>query len=147
MKLTICILMLCAGLCFRALAEEPQAPPTPSTTSQTPAPSAPTSAAKTAAAMTAATPAKKDTSEKVNVADTEALIKRMRGRGYKPINRNGILVFCREEGQIGTHFPQTRCNTLDELKNAELTGQEYVKHIQQQASPTPFKPVGQLQQN
>jgi hypothetical protein len=51
----------------------------------------------------------------VNVADTNALIKQMRGRGYKPINRNGILVFCRTEGQLGTHFERSRCNTIDEL--------------------------------
>jgi hypothetical protein len=66
----------------------------------------------------------------------------MRARGYKPINRNGILVFCRSEGELGSHFERSRCNTLDELKNAERTGQEYTKYIQQQASPTPFLPAG-----
>ncbi|MEA3138002.1 MAG: hypothetical protein QOK23_171 [Gammaproteobacteria bacterium] len=70
---------------------------------------------------------------------TDAQIKQMRGRGYKPVNRNGTLVFCRSEGQIGTHFERTRCNTIDELKQAELTGKEYVNSIQQQGSPTPFK--------
>jgi hypothetical protein len=63
----------------------------------------------------------------VNVADTDALIKRMRGRGYKPVNRKGILVFCRPEGELGTHFQRERCNTLDELKDAERTGQEFTK--------------------
>lgn len=72
-------------------------------------------------------------------AVTEAQIKQMRGRGYKPEKRNGTLVFCRSEGQIGTHFEQVRCNTIDELNRAELTGKEYVNHIQQQGSPTPFK--------
>jgi hypothetical protein len=72
-------------------------------------------------------------------AITDAQIKQMRGRGYKPVNRNGTLVFCRSEGQIGTHFERTRCNTIDELKQAELTGKEFVNSIQQQGSPTPFK--------
>jgi hypothetical protein len=139
----VCILMLSAGQFSGTLAEEPQAPPSPPATSKPPAPSAPSSdAAKPTTAATATAPAKPDTSEIVNIADTEALIKTMRARGYKPINRNGRLVFCRDEGQIGTHFQRTRCNTLDELKNAELTGKEYTKQIQQQASPTPFKPTG-----
>ena len=145
MKLTTRILMLSAGLCSWALAEEPPAPSALPLASQTPASSTPRSdAAKPAAATAATTPARTDKSEVVNVAATEALIKKMRGRGYKPINRNGILVFCRSEGQLGSHFERTRCNTLDELKNAELTGQEYTKQIQQQGSPTPFKPTGSV---
>jgi hypothetical protein len=72
-------------------------------------------ATATAAPATTETPAKLDKSQVVNVADTNALIKQMRGRGYKPINRNGILVFCRTEGQLGTHFERSRCNTIDEL--------------------------------
>jgi len=72
-------------------------------------------------------------------AITDAQIKQMRGRGYKPVKRNGTLVFCRSEGELGTHFERTRCNTIEELKQAELTGKEYVNSIQQQGSPTPFK--------
>ena len=70
---------------------------------------------------------------------TDAQIKQMRSRGYKPVMRSGALVFCRSEGQIGTHFAQTRCNTIEELNRAQLTGAEYVNHLQQQGSPTPFK--------
>jgi hypothetical protein len=72
-------------------------------------------------------------------AITDAQIKQMRGRGYKPVKRNGTLVFFRSEGELGTHFERTRCNTIEELKQAELTGKEYVNSIQQQGSPTPFK--------
>src|SRR5450432_521477 len=141
MKLTTRILILSAGLCSWALADEPQAPAARPVAAPTPASSAPGSdAANPAAATAATTPAKADKSEVVNIAATEALIRKMRGRGYKPINRNGILVFCRSEGQLGSHFERSRCNTPDELKNAELTGQEYTKQIQQQASPTPFNP-------
>ena len=147
MKMTTGILMLSSGLCsWVVLAEEPPAPAPAAQPAAvpTPAPSTTSSGAKPAAATAATTPAKTDTSEIVNIAATEALIKKMRGRGYRPINRNGILVFCRTEGQIGTHFERSRCNTIDELKNAELTGQEYTKQIQQQASPTPFNPVGEI---
>jgi len=146
MKLTACILVLSAGMCSWALADEPQTPAAQPAAAQTTAPNAPAAtdaanAATTAkpAAAPAATLAKVDTSQVVNVADTDALIKKMRGRGYKPVNRRGILVFCRPEGQLGTHFLRERCNTLDELKDAERTGQEFTNQIQQQGSPTQFK--------
>ncbi len=70
---------------------------------------------------------------------TEAEIKQMRGRGFKPVTRNGTMVFCRAEGEIGTHFQRTRCSTLEELKEAQLSGKEYVNSIQQQGSAVPFK--------
>jgi hypothetical protein len=143
------MLMLSIGLGSWALADEPPAPPAQPVAAPTSAPNAPNApsssdASKPDPGNPATISAKTDTSETVNIADTEALIKKMRGRGYKPINRNGILVFCRSEGQLGTHFERTRCNTLAELKNAELTGQEYMRHIQQQASPSPFNPVGEV---
>ena len=141
MKISAGVLMLSTGLCSWALADEPQSPAAQPAAVTTPAPSAPSG--DVAKPAPATTPAKIDKSEIVNIAATEALIKKMRGRGYKPINRNGILVFCRAEGQIGTHFERIRCNTIDELKNAELTGQEYTKLIQQQGSPTPFNPAGE----
>jgi hypothetical protein len=157
MKLAACFLLVSAGAWSAAPADEPpspaaqppaaQAPAAPSpaaqtTAAQTTTPSAPSSAADTKAApgTPAAPPATKaDKSEVVNVAATEAEIKQMRGRGYKPVNRNGTLVFCRDEGEIGTHFQRTRCSTLDQLKQAELSGKEYVNSIQQQGSAVPFK--------
>ena len=134
MKLAARILLVSAGLCSWALADEPQAPAAQPAAAETPAPKPAADAVPAAAAS-----AKSDKSQVVNVADTDALIKKMRARGYKPVNRKGILVFCRPEGEIGTHFPRERCNTLDELKDAERTGQEYTNQIQQQGSPTQFK--------
>jgi len=63
----------------------------------------------------------------------------MRSRGYKPVTRNGAMVFCRSEGEIGTHFQRTHCSTLDDLKQAELSGKEFVNSIQSQGSAVPFK--------
>ena len=115
-----------------AFAQEPPAPPAPP-----PSTLAADASPEAAAAATAkATDAKAAAAAK---AATDAEIKTMRNRGYKPVNRNGTLVYCRAEGQIGTHFQKERCNTMDELKQAELTGKEYVKSIQQQGSPTEFK--------
>jgi hypothetical protein len=166
MKLAVCFLVVSAGAWSTAPADEPpspaaqppaaQAPAAPSPAAQPPAAqttaapspatqttaaSAPSGAAdaKSAPGTPAAPPAKADKSEVVNVAATEAEIKQMRGRGYKPVNRNGTMVFCRDEGEIGTHFQRTHCSTLDQLKQAELSGKEYVNSIQQQGSAVPFK--------
>jgi hypothetical protein len=145
MKLAACILLASAGVWSATPADEPppspaQPPATQALAPQTPAPTAANSAGgANPPAAAAAAPAKPDKSEAVDAAANDALIKKMRARGYKPVNRKGILVFCRPEGEIGTHFQRERCNTLDELKDAERTGQEYTNQIQQQGSPTPFR--------
>jgi hypothetical protein len=153
MKSAACLFALSATVCFAVLADEPpsSAPQPPAAPVQAPAPSAASSASDANAAdakpadakpvsTTAAAPvAKVDKTEVASTGPTEAEIKQMRGRGFKPVNRNGTLVFCRDEAEIGTHFQRTRCSTLDQLKQAELTGKEYVNSIQQQGSAVPFK--------
>jgi hypothetical protein len=160
MKIAACFLALSAGICSATLADEPQTPPKQTPAAQTPAapaqlqatparapaasaaaaPSEPNAADATPPVGTAAAPAPTaDKSEVVNVAATEAEIKKMRGRGYKPVNRNGTLVFCREENEIGSHFSRTHCSTLKQLKDAELSGKDYVNSLQQQGSAVPFK--------
>jgi hypothetical protein len=162
MKFAACILVLAAGVCSATLASEPQSPAAQPTTPSAPsgagdakpAPSAPTDAgdaksapsappgagdAKPAPGTPAAPAPKADKSETVNAGPTDAQIKLMRSRGYKPVTRNGRMVFCRPEGEIGTHFQRTRCSTLDDLKQAELSGKDFVNSIQQQGSAVPFK--------
>jgi hypothetical protein len=158
MKSAACLFALSATVCFAALADEPpsSAPQPTAAPVQVPAPSAASSAsdanaadakavdakpadAKPVSATAAAPVAKAEKTEVASTGPTEAEIKQMRGRGFKPVNRNGTLVFCRDEAEIGTHFQRTRCSTLDQLKQAELTGKEYVNSIQQQGSAVPFK--------
>jgi hypothetical protein len=146
MKIAACLLVLSAGAGSATLAGEPQSPAqtpaaespaAPAPAAQTSAASAPASAseAKQVPGAPAAPAPKADKSEAGNGVPTEAEIKQMRGRGYKPVNRNGMLVFCRDEGELGSHFQRTRCNTLKELKDAELNGKEYVNSLQRLADP------------
>ena len=135
MKSIACFWVL-AAVFTMARADEPQPPaaqaaPVQAVTEAKPAPEA------SPAVQAAAQAAPADKASETAVSDAQ--IKQMRGRGYKPVMRNGTLVFCRSEGQIGTHFEQTRCSTIDALKRAELTGKEYVDSLQKQGSPTPFK--------
>lgn len=164
MKITTCFLLMTVGVCTAALADEPPSPAPQTPAAQPQAAQAPAGqtaaspAASAADAKAASTPAssagdlksapgpaavdaaaKADKTQVASSGPTEADIKQMRGRGYKPVTRNGTVVFCRAEGEIGTHFQRTRCNTLEELKEAQLTGKEYVNSIQQQGSAVPFK--------
>jgi hypothetical protein len=163
-KFAACWVLLSAGVYSAAPADEPPVPATQSPATQTPtappaaalapASSAPSSAgdeksapsvasgagdAKPASDSAAVNAPKADKSEVVVVAATDAEIKQMRSRGYKPVNRNGTLVFCRDEAEIGSHFQRTRCSTLKQLKDAELSGKEYVNSLQQQGSAVPFR--------
>ncbi|MDP9088856.1 MAG: hypothetical protein M3O26_08975 [Pseudomonadota bacterium] len=139
MKSIACFWVLSAVFTI-AWADEPQPPaaqlaekaaPVPAVTEVKSAP------AESPALQSAAQSAPVDKASETAVSDAQ--IKQMRARGYKPVMRNGTLVFCRSEGQIGTHFEQTRCSTIDALNRAELTGKEYVDSLQKKGSPTPFK--------
>jgi hypothetical protein len=157
MKLAAYLAVLSVAAFSSAIADEPQSqasqPPAAPAAVQAPAPSAGSGASdvkpvdpkpadvNTAPPTTVAAPAAQaDKTEAAAKAATDAEIKQMRGRGYKPVNRNGTLVFCRDEAEIGTHFQRTRCSTLDQLKQAELSGKEYVNSIQQQGGPVQNKP-------
>jgi|HubBroStandDraft_5_1064220.scaffolds.fasta_scaffold41080_4 hypothetical protein len=164
-KIAACVLALSAGVYSAAPADEPPSPVQPAV-AQPPSVQAPAAGTasgageanpveakpadpkpadvkspdvRSAPATTAGPAAKPDKTEVTAGVPTEAEIKQMRGRGFKPVTRNGTTVFCRAEGEIGTHFQRTRCSTLDELRAAELTGKEYVNSIQQQGSAVPFK--------
>jgi hypothetical protein len=141
MKIATCFLLMSAGVCSALLADEPSSPaPQPSAAqpsaaqpaaAHAPAPgSAPgagdaNSAASAPTSASAATPAAgapgatADKSAAVNAAPTAAEINQMRSRGYKPVNRKGTLVFCRDEGIIGSSFQRTHCSTLKQLKEAD----------------------------
>lgn len=133
MKLAAYLAVLSIAAFSSVLASDPQPPAAQPPAAQAPAAQPP------AADAVGSNPAKTEKVDSANSKITDAQIKQMRGRGYKPVLRNGTLVFCRSEHQIGSHFDATRCNTIDELNQAEQTGKEYVNSIQQQGSPTQFK--------
>jgi hypothetical protein len=112
MKLAACFLIVSAGVWSAAPADEPPSPAAQPPAAQAPAAQAPAAQAPAAQAPTppAAPP-----------AATEADINKMRSRGYKTVKRNGKLMFCRDEGAIGTSFQRTNCSTLEQLKEADLS--------------------------
>jgi hypothetical protein len=158
MKLAACFLLMSGGVCSAVLADEPPPPAPLPAAAQAPAVQAQAPSDASSDAKPAPNPASNPSDVKpapgtaaaagapkavltvvANTGPTDAEIKQMRGRGFKPVTRNGTMVFCRDEGEIGTHFQRTRCSTLEQLKAAELSGKEYVNSIQQQGSAVPFK--------
>jgi len=128
------IVSLCIGTLSPALAADPPAP-TPTATSapvQT-SPPTPVSAPPSAETQTAADAQAKADAE----AKAKAVDKRLRAQGYKPINHNGTVRYCRSEQALGSRFPTSVCGTPEELDFAQQNGKETVQRIQQMNSSLP----------
>lgn len=105
-----------------ALADPPAAP------EATPAAAAPVASATSApAASPAAAPAKA-----APVKETDAALeKRLTNSGYKARMRNGTKVWCKREGELGSHLGgQEVCGTPEELRMVVQQNQDATKSIQ-----------------
>jgi hypothetical protein len=100
-------------------------------TAATPATLATPAASSAAAASTSAPDAAKaaaDAQEKAKATE-----KRMRGHGYKPVvQRDGTLLYCRKETEMGSHFTKTSCNTAEDIDRIELEAKDTTTRMQQQ---------------
>jgi len=123
----------------------PAAPAVATTQSAAPqsSPSATAASDATAKAGTddkpAATPGTAPT--KVVLVDkslTDAQVKQLLARGYKPKGSGDQVLYCRREQQLGSHFETKVCKTADQIKRDELDSQENTQQMQrmQTASPT-----------
>jgi hypothetical protein len=122
------IVSLCIGAVSPAIAADPPAP-TPTATSA--APQSP-AAAPESPGQAAATQAKSDAEAKADAeTKAKAVDKRLRAQGYKPVNHNGTLRYCRGEQAIGSRFETQVCGTPEELDFAALNGKETAQKIQQ----------------
>jgi hypothetical protein len=127
------IVSLCIGTLSPALAADPPAPtPTTPVQKSEPAPVSAPPAAETQAKADAEAKAKADAEAKAKAVD-----KRLRAQGYKPINHNGTLRYCRGEQAIGSRFETQVCGTPEELDFAQQNGKETVQRIQQMNSSLP----------
>ena len=51
-------------------------------------------------------------------AEAEATAKMAASLGYVPRKRSGVIVYCRTEPQIGSHFETTTCITAEQVTSA-----------------------------
>lgn len=116
-------LIVCLGIVAfsQALAADP---PTPAAA---PAATSPPAQSQSAAAaeVQAAAQAKADAEAK-----TKAIDKRLRAQGYKPMNFNGIVRYCRQEPVLGSRFERSICGTPEELDMAAQIGKDATETMQ-----------------
>jgi hypothetical protein len=91
-----------------------------------------------AAASTATTPA--DKPAKVVLVDTtltDAQVKQLLAKGYRPQARGGDVYYCRREAELGSHFEKKVCKTAEQIKLDELQSKEMTEKMQRSmTSPT-----------
>jgi len=131
-----------------ALADPPAVTTTPAapavTTTPAPAASVP---ATTPAVDSPATPIAGPNAASDGIAKPEARAssdeaaaaeeKRLRAAGYRPETRNGVKVWCRREGELGSRLGGIKvCGTPDEMQLSVHEHQESVKQMQKTFNPS-----------
>jgi hypothetical protein len=145
------LLCLCMGMGSLAFAADPTPP---SATSATPPGTADAASAATtdkaaadkAAADKAAADKAKSAAATAKTATgpggvTPDQAKTLRGAGYKAdVARNGTVLYCRSQAQIGSRFEQKVCGTPDDILRSIANSQEVVNQMQH-GSFTPSGPT------
>ena len=128
-------------------APQSSAPAAPNAASQ-PTTAAPTNAASNATATTAATSEKPSTTQSPNAATpgkvvlvdktmTDAQVRQLLAKGYRPQPRGDEVFYCRRETILGSHFEQKICKTAEQIMRDERDSQEMTGRMQQpMGSPT-----------
>ena len=120
-------------------APQSSAPAAPNAASQ-PTTAAPTNAASNA--TTAATSEKPSTTQSPNAATpgkvvlvdktmTDAQVKQLLAKGYRPQPRGDEVFYCRRETILGSHFEQKICKTAEQIMRDERDSQEMTGRMQQ----------------
>lgn len=134
MKCLFSMLILFSGAAL-AQAPAPDSSPPATPNASTPASTAPQSEASATATASAA-PAAPSQSGKIVMVDksmTDAQVKQLLSRGYKPQQRGDEVFYCRKEQQLGSRFEQKICKSAAQVWKDELDNQELVQHLQKQA--------------
>lgn len=68
---------------------------------------------------------------------TDAQVKQLLARGYKPQSRGSTVYYCRREQQLGSRFESKVCKTADQISRDELDSKEMTEQAQRTfAAPT-----------
>lgn len=89
----------------------------------------------TATGQSSATTSTSTTPTKVVLNDktlTEAQVKQLLARGYKPQSRGGDVLYCRREQQLGSHFETKICKSAAQIMQDELDSKETTRNMQLQ---------------
>lgn len=135
------IAVLGIGVFSHALAVDPpsptSAPTAPVSLTAEASPQDPAAAAEQAKAEAKAKAQAQAQAKADADAKAKAIDKRLRAAGYKPMNTNGTMRYCKSEQQLGSRFERQVCGTPEELDFAEQQGKETVRQIQQNNASLP----------
>jgi hypothetical protein len=134
---TCFVLLLAAGVSTAFAADPPAPVPTATAADAGDSASAAGATAATPTAAVSATTAAAATADTPRVVDRDAQAKRLRGQGYKPLTRNGEIVWCRKEATLGSRFTTPVCMSADDIDKASANGKDLVDTIQRQNYTTP----------
>jgi hypothetical protein len=102
--------------------------------SSTPSPAKPSAAAPVAAAPAPAAASSATPDAKIVMvpmtSDLTALTKAARSEGYTPRTRNGTVVFCKTDQQIGTRFQSMSCISQDDVALVVQRAQDQRNDVQ-----------------
>lgn len=62
---------------------------------------------------------------------TDAQVKQLLAKGYRPQSRDGEVFYCRREAIVGSRFEQKICKTAEQLMRDELDAKEMAERMQQ----------------
>jgi hypothetical protein len=144
MKILVRLLLsACCGLMIAPVwsldppASEPArpAPPPAATAPSSSEPAAPTNesadapkaVSATTASATAAKPAPTVLEDKTLTQDE---VKQILAQGYRPMNRDGQLYYCRRESELGSRFESLRCRTAEQAKDLTRNGRDMLDKLQ-----------------
>lgn len=69
--------------------------------------------------------------------DAAAQLKRFKAAGYKPQVRNGEVVFCRKEQQLGSRFEVNTCSTAQQIEQQIQQAQDATLKAQRTLTQLP----------
>jgi hypothetical protein len=71
----------------------------------------------------------------VDTTLTDAQVKHILARGYKPQSHGGDVLYCRREQQLGSRFETKVCKTAGQLAEEELESRESTENMQRRLTP------------
>lgn len=141
----------CAVAALNAWALNPPADPGSSSSaaappSSTPAPTEQAAAATPATTVsTSALTASSSSKAKPVVLEDKALtqedVKQLLAQGYRPLNRNGQIYYCRSETETGSRFATLQCRTGERAKQRARDGADWLNKVQRPGGCRPEGPA------
>jgi len=62
---------------------------------------------------------------------TDAQVKQLLAKGYRPTSRGGEVFYCRREQVLGSRFEQKICKSAEQIMRDEVDSKDMAERLQQ----------------